>query len=169
MLWRDHAVTASSRPGYGISPIRSVFRSLTSVLFVAVVIQVGLAGYGIFDAIHKAKTAPLTQKALEDDIGAHGVFGYIVLLLMLLLLVVALAGRLGSSATRWSGGIFLLGVLQAILGASSTSAPALGVLHGINALAIYAGAALLAHRTWSEHRAGAGTGTGAPAPEAAEV
>lgn len=141
--------------------MRSVFRSLTSVLFVAVVVQVGLAGYGIFNAIHKAKTAPVTQKALEDDLGAHGVFGYIVLLIMLLLLIVALAGRLGATERKWAGGIFLLGLLQAILGAASTSAPALGFLHGINALAIYAAAALLAHKTWTEHRAGASKDSGA--------
>lgn len=149
--------------------MRSVFRSLTSVLFVAVVIQVGLAGYGIFNAIHKAKTAPVTQKALENDLGAHGLFGYVVLLAMLLLLLVALAGRLGSRESKWAAGIFLLGVLQAILGAASTSAPALGFLHGINALAIYAAAALLAHRTWTEHRASAGGGGNAPVPEVAEI
>lgn len=149
--------------------MRSVFRSLTSVLFVAVVVQVGLAGYGIFNAIHKAKTAPVTQKALEDDLGAHGVFGYIVLLLMLLLLIVALAGKLGSTESKWSGGVFLLGVLQAILGAASISAPALGFLHGINALAIYAATALLAHKTWTEHRASAGTGAGASGPETAGI
>jgi hypothetical protein len=147
--------------------MRSTFRSLTSVLFVAVVVQVGLAGYGIFNAIHKAKTAPVTQKALEDDLGAHGVFGYVVLLLMLLLLVVALAGRLGSNERRWAGGIFLLGVLQAILGAASTSAPALGFLHGINALVIYAAVALLAHRTWTEHKAAAGRGADSSGPEVA--
>src|SRR3974390_2227317 len=102
--------------------MRGVFRVLTSVLFVAVVIQVGLAGYGIFNAIHKAKTAPLTQKALEDDIGAHAGFGYLVLLIILVALVVAAAGRLGPAAIRWSGGIFLLGVLQAVLGSAATSA-----------------------------------------------
>lgn len=136
--------------------MRSVFRSLTSVLFVAVVVQVGLAGYGVFNAIHKAKTAPVAQKALEDDLGAHGVFGYVVLLLMLLLLVVALAGKLGSAESKWSGGIFLLGILQAILGAASISAPALGFLHAMNALAIYAAVALLAHRAWTENRPGTG-------------
>lgn len=149
--------------------MRSVFRSLTSVLFVAVVVQVGLAGYGIFNAIHKAKTAPVTQKALEDDLGAHGVFGYLVLLIMLLLLVVALAGRLGATERKWAGGIFLLGLLQAILGAASISAPALGFLHGINALAIYAAAALLAHKTWTQHSAGASSGTGTPGHEVAGV
>ncbi len=145
--------------------MRSAFRILTSVIFVAVVVQVGLAGYGIFNAIHKAKTAPLTQKALEDDIGAHSGFGYFVLLAMLLLLLVALAGKLGSAESKWAGGLFALGVLQAILGAASTSAPALGFLHGINALAIYAVSALLAHRTWTAHR----TATDPPAPEPARV
>ena len=135
--------------------MRNAFKWLTSALFVAVVVQVGLAGYGIFNAIHKAKTAPLAQKALEDDLGAHSAFGYVVVLIMLLLLIVSATGKLGPNERRWSGGIFLLGVLQVILGVVSVSAPAIGFLHGINALAIYAAAALLAHRTWSAERAGA--------------
>lgn len=135
--------------------MRSTFRVLTAVLFAAIVVQVGLAGYGIFNAIHKAKTAPIAQKALEDDLGAHAVFGYVVLLIMLLLLIVAAAGRLGPDERKRAAGIFLLGVLQVVLGAVSVSAPALGFLHGINALAIYAAAALLAHRTWTQDRAGA--------------
>jgi hypothetical protein len=135
--------------------MRSLFRWLTSILFAAVVIQVGLAGYGAFDAIHKAKSAPVSKKALEDSFGAHGVFGYIVLLVMLVAFIVASSGGLGSAKTKWAGGILVLGILQAVLGGVSPSVPALGFLHGINALAIYAAVALLAHKTWTEDKTAA--------------
>jgi len=146
---------------YMLRPIvRSVFRVLTSILFAAIVIQVGLAGYGAFDAIHKAKTAPIKLKPLEDSFGAHAVFGYVIVLVMLLLFMVASSAGLGSEKVRWSGGILALGVLQAILGAVSPSVPVIGFLHGINALAIYAAAALLAHRAWTEDRVAVAGPTG---------
>jgi hypothetical protein len=144
--------------------MRTAFRWLTSVLFVAIVVQVGFAGYGAFDVIHKAEQASvsLPKKTIEDSFNAHSGLGAIIVLLMLVLLIVSLAGRLGESHLRWSGGIFLLGVLQFVLGIVSTSVPWVGFLHAVNALAIYAAVALLAHRVWMKDR----PSTAAPAPSA---
>jgi hypothetical protein len=133
--------------------MRTAFRSLASVLFAAIVVQVGLAGYAAFDAIHKAEKAPISKKTIEDGFNAHGAVGTLIVLVMLALLIVSLAGRLGESYLKWSGGIFLLGILQFILGVASTSVPWLGFLHAVNALAIYAAVALLAHRVWTKARA----------------
>ncbi len=143
--------------------MRTAFRWLTSVLFVAVVAQVGFAAYGAFDAIHKAEKAPISQKTIEDSFNAHGFLGTLIVLVMLVLLIVAAAGRLGGRYVKWSGGIFLLGILQAVLGGVSTSVPPLGFLHGMNALAIYAAVALLAHRAWTEDRSGTAAPGAAPA------
>ncbi|HEV3319117.1 MAG TPA: DUF6220 domain-containing protein [Solirubrobacteraceae bacterium] len=143
--------------------MKTAFRWLTAVLFVAIVCQVGFAGYGAFDAIHKAENGPISKKTIEDTFNAHGFLGTLIVLVMLVLLIVAAAGRVGDSYLKWSGGIFLLGVLQAVLGAVSPSVPPLGFLHGLNALAIYAAVALLAHRVWTESRAAAA----APAASAA--
>ena len=126
------------------------------MLFVAIVVQVGFAAYGAFDAIHKAEKGPISQKTIEDSFNAHGFLGSLIVLVMLVLLIVAAAGRLGGLYVKWAGGILLLGIAQAILGGVSTSVPALGFLHGVNALAIYAAVAMLAHRVWTEERAGAG-------------
>lgn len=134
--------------------MRNAFRWLTSLLFIAVVVQIGFAGYGVFDVIHKAeKSGSLPKKTIEDTFNAHGAFGPIVIIIMLVLLVVSLAGRLGESNLKWSGGILLLGILQFVLGVVSTSVPWVGFFHGVNALAIYAASALLAHKTWTERRA----------------
>jgi heme A synthase len=145
--------------------MRTAFRWLTSVLFAAIVVQVGLAGYGAFAVIHKAEQASVSvpKKTIEDTFNAHGALGPIIVLIMLVLVIVSLAGRLGEGHLRWSGGIFLLGILQAVLGVVSTSVPWLGFLHAVNALAIYAAVALLAHRVWTQDR---GPSTAAPAPSA---
>ncbi len=118
----------------------------------AIVVQVGLAGYGAFNAVHKAENSPVSQKTIEDGFSAHMALGYLIVLIMLLLLVVAAAGRLGSASVRFSAILLGLGILQAILGIASESVPAIGPLHTINALAIYAVSALLAHRTWTSDR-----------------
>ena len=133
--------------------MRTLFRWLTTVLFVAIVVQVALAAYGAFDAVHKAEKAAVSQKTIEDGFNAHVALGYVIVLVMLALLIVAAAGRLGASAIRFSAILVVLGILQAILGMASESTPAIGPLHGINALAIYAVSALLAHRAWTEGRA----------------
>ena len=131
----------------------SAFKYLTSLLFVAVVVQVGLAGYGAFNAIHKAdKDHTITKKQIENGFDPHGLVGSLVGLLIILLVIAAAAGRLGQPWIKWTLGLLVLGVLQFVFAAVSTSTPAVGFLHGINALAIYAAAGLLAHRAWTSGR-----------------
>jgi hypothetical protein len=132
--------------------MRQAFKVLTSLLFVAVVVQVGFAGYGAFNAIDKAdKDKTVTKKTIENGFDPHGVVGTLVLALMLLLVLTALIGRLGPLYAKWTTGLFVLGLLQMLFAYLGTkSAPVGGFLHGINALAIYAAAALLAHRAWTQ-------------------
>ena len=136
--------------------MRTTFRYLTSVLFVAVLVQVALAAFGAFDAVHKSKHAPVAHTTIDNGFAAHVLLGYIIILVMLLLLIVAAAGRLGPTPIRFAGALLLAGIVQAILGSISENAPAVGVLHGINALAIYALSGLLAHRIWTADRAAIG-------------
>jgi hypothetical protein len=132
--------------------MRQAFKVLTSLLFVAVVVQVGFAGYGAFNAIDKAdKDKTVTKKTIENGFDPHGIVGTVVLALMLLLVLTALIGRLGPLYAKWTTGLFVLGLLQMLFAYLGTkSAPVGGFLHGINALAIYAAAALLAHRAWTQ-------------------
>jgi hypothetical protein len=132
--------------------MREAFKYLTSLLFLAVVVQVGFAGYGAFNAIDKAdKGGPITKKTIENGFDPHGAIGMVVIVVLLLLVVTAAAGRVGSLYLKWSVGLLALGLLQWLFAYLGTkSAPVGGFLHGINALAIYAGAALLAHRAWTQ-------------------
>jgi hypothetical protein len=131
--------------------MRQAFKILTSLLFLAVVVQVGFAGYGAFNAIDKADHGKtVTKKTIENGFDPHGVVGTIVLVLMLLLVLSAALGRLGPLYAKWTTGLVVLGVLQVLFAYLGTKSAPLGFLHGIDALAIYALAALLAHRAWTE-------------------
>jgi hypothetical protein len=80
---------------------------------------------------------------------------------MLLLVIVAAAGHLGPTALKFSVALLIAGILQTAFAALGRSVPVLGFLHVVNALAIYAVAALLAHRAWTR-----GMGPAAPAAAA---
>ena len=141
--------------------MNNAFKYLTSVLFVAVVVQVALAGYGVFYALRKAnKHGSVTKSAFEHGFHAHAIVGSLILVVMLLLVIAAAAGRLGPTALKFSIGLLVAGILQMVFAALGRSVPALGFLHVVNALVIYAVAALLAHRAWTR-------GIGTPAPAAA--
>ena len=129
--------------------MRALFRLVAAVLFVAVIVQIALAAYGGFHAVHAAKHASISKKTIDNGFNPHISLGYIIVIVMIALLLIAVAGRLGQSSIRWSGVILILGVVQAILGSVSESVPAIGPLHGLNALAIFATTGLLAHRSWT--------------------
>jgi hypothetical protein len=135
--------------------LRQAFKYLASLLFLAIVVQVGFAGYGVFHALDKAdKDGTVTKKTIESGFDPHGIVGTLIVFVMLLLLITAAAGRVGSPYVKWAGGLFVLGLLQMLFAYLGTkSAPVGGFLHGINALAIYAAAALLAHRVWTQRPA----------------
>jgi hypothetical protein len=127
----------------------NAFKYLTSVLFAAVVVQVALAGYGVFYTLHKANKAGSASKStFEHGFHAHAILGTVILVVMILLVLAALAGRLGP-AVKFSVALLVAGILQMVFAALGRSVPVLGFLHVVNALAIYAAAALLAHRTWT--------------------
>jgi hypothetical protein len=142
-----------------LQSVRTVYRYLTATIFALIVVQIGLAAYGAFDEIHKAEGAPVTKKSAEDAFGAHAILGSVVVLLMIVLLIVAVAGRMDVAKVRWAAIIAGLGVLQFILGVVSTSTPAVGFLHGLNATAIFVATGMLAHRTWRSDQAGADADT----------
>jgi hypothetical protein len=135
--------------------LRQAFKYLTSLLFLAVVVQVGFAGYGAFNAIDKAdKGGTITKKTIENGFDPHGVIGTVIIVVMLLLAISAAAGRVGSLYVKWAVGLLVLGLLQMLFAYLGTKSAAVGgFLHGINALAIYAGAAVLAHRAWTQRPA----------------
>jgi hypothetical protein len=126
--------------------MRTAFRILATLTSLAVIVQVGFAGYGAFNAIDKADDAgSITKKTVENGFDPHGIFGTLVIALMLILLIVALVGRIH---VRTAAILFGLGIVQMLLAWGGTAAAWVGFFHGVNALAIAGIAGSLAGNLW---------------------
>ena len=127
--------------------MRAAFKYLVGLFFVGVVAQVGLAGVGAFHTVSKNDDGPLAKQKAGDWFGAHAAVGYLLVLLSLLLLLVALAARDGR-LRRGAGLLFGLMIVQVLLAWLGGGVWALGFLHPINALAIFAFSGMLAAAEW---------------------
>ena len=134
--------------------LRSVFRFWAVLVFVAVLAQVGAAGYGAFYTANKLddKGDVLTHNGFENGWDFHAGFGYIVVLGGLILLVLALLASPGRGLVILSAILAALFVIQVLLAYLGTAVPGAGFLHPLNALLLFAGTGLLAHRLWAGAR-----------------
>jgi hypothetical protein len=115
--------------------VRLAFISVAWLFLACVVVQVFLAGLGVF--------------AGAQNFTLHREFGYLFGWLTLVLLLLALVGRLDR---RWIGLSALLLVLfafQSVFVALREIMPAAAALHPVNALAIFAVALHVARRSRS--------------------
>jgi heme A synthase len=136
----------------------AAFRIWASLLSLAVIVQVGLAGYGAFHAVNVSDDkGAIGKKSVEDGFSAHSALGYIIFLAAIVLVILAFLARRHAPEAgrlRWSGIILGLVVVQILLAWVSMAASGLGVLHAMNALAIAGVAGSLVGREWARHRAG---------------
>jgi Family of unknown function (DUF6220) len=116
---------------------RSLHGGLAHLFAGLVVVQFFLAGLGAFTTIHNKKYS-------DANFDAHAILGTLMVVLALVILIVAAVGRWSPWATRLSGALLGLMVVQFALGAiGSGTAPWVGGLHAVNALLITAVAYLL--------------------------
>ncbi|MBA3843211.1 MAG: hypothetical protein H0X39_11480 [Actinobacteria bacterium] len=127
--------------------MRSAFKYLAGLFFVGIVVQVGLAGIGAFHAVNKNDDGPIAKDKASDWYSAHGIVGSVLVLVALLLLIVALIAR-DKTWRKQAGVLFVLMILQLVFAGLGSSVWALGFLHPINALAIFALSGMLAHSAW---------------------
>jgi hypothetical protein len=128
--------------------MRQVFRWWALLLFLAIVVQIGLAGVGAFRSVKLADKAGLVQKhTLEDFWNPHVALGYVIVLGALVLVVIATIGR--RDEVRWSGLLFGLTIVQVLLAWLAGWKGALGFFHPINALLVFGVCGLIVHRTWT--------------------
>jgi hypothetical protein len=133
--------------------VRSAFKYLVVLIFAGVVVQVGLAGTGAFRAVHANDDAAIAKGQAGDWFGPHAVLGYLLVLLSLLALGVGWASR--DARLRRGGGLLMgLMVVQVLLAWLGGAFWALGFLHPINALALFAVSGMLAAAEWRTQRHG---------------
>lgn len=130
--------------------MRGVYKYFVSIMTVAVVVQIGLAGFGAFDTADKlsSKGSSIDEKSFENSFGPHAALGTFIVLSGLVLLLISFSTRDGRRMKR-SGIIFGLLVLQLLLAWFGASVPfLLGALHPLNAFLILAVLGSTAYREW---------------------
>jgi hypothetical protein len=143
---------------------RAIYRVWVSLMTLAVVVQIGFAGYGAFDTADKADSGTVNENSFEDSFGLHIGLGYLILFSSFILLLLSFGAR-GKQRILRSAAAFVLIFIQIILGENGTSAPyALGALHPINAFIILGLLGSMTYREWwVERRASVEPATVAPA------
>ena len=121
---------------------RVAFAAVAWLFLACVVIQVFLAGLGVF--------------AGPSNFELHRNFGYIFGLLTVVMVVIAAIGRLGRRLIGLSALLVLLFTLQSVFIAFREGLPAAAALHPVNALAIFWVAQLVARDALQLARADSG-------------
>jgi hypothetical protein len=150
--------------------MRKLYTGLAWTVAGAVVIQAAAIAFAFGGMLNLVSEGGVVDKALLESFQAagvgemgfliHGLVGGILIpLIALVLFVVSLFLR-ARGARLWAAITFALVALQVVLGFSITDAPYLGLLHGANALAVVATAAVAALRVGRvRHAESAPTGT----------
>ena len=154
--------------------MRTIYRVLAYLVALEVVIQAAAIAYAIFGEGRYVEGGGVVDKALiESDtipfpevVGfiVHGINGQMVIPALAVLLLVASFFAKLPGGVRWAGIVVVAVVVQVLLGLFAHGLPALGMLHGINALIVFStavGAARLSRAERGERRA--------PVSERAEV
>jgi len=123
--------------------MRTAYRVLAYLLVLSVAVQASLIAFGAFALEDSIDNGPVSD---GDTTGVtlHHSFAYVVALFAIALLAVSFGAKV-EHGVRWAAIPFGLVVAQFFFAYAAYSAPVVGVLHGLNALAIFA-VALLAGR-----------------------
>jgi hypothetical protein len=147
---------------------RGIYKYFVSLMALAIVVQIGLAGFGAFDTADKLSSdgSSVDEKSFENSFGPHAALGTFIVLSGLLLLLFSFGTRDGRRMKR-SGIIFGLLVLQLMLAWTGASVPfLLGALHPLNAFLILAVVGTTAYREWKPAVEESPEVEAAPAPAA---
>ncbi len=122
-------IRSFARPAHAIA---------TAAFLCCAVVQVFLAGLGVFDDPRAFVT--------------HREFGYLFGWLTLVILILALAGREPRRITGLSALLLVLFALQSVFVALRADMPAVAALHPLNGFAILAVAGVLTRLSWAARR-----------------
>jgi hypothetical protein len=120
--------------------VKQTYRVVSGLIALGVLTQAAAIAYGWFNALHDVDNGLIIDKNYDGNAG-HGIhafvgFNVMPLLGLILLIVSFFAAKSVPGARKWAGIVFGLILLQVALAMFAFSVPALGALHGINALAV---------------------------------
>lgn len=128
--------------------MRSAYRILAYIVAVEVAIEAAAIAYalaGLGKWIEDGGTLDKATMESEDTpftgvsgFIVHGINGQMVIpLIALILLIVSFFAKI-PGGSKWAGLVLLVVVIQVLLGLFSHELPQLGMLHGVNALILFA-------------------------------
>ena len=142
--------------GEGVPHMRRAYHVLAYLIAVEVVVQAMMMATAVAGLDHWIEDGATVNKHVMDKHPSFtGSFGFpvhaingemLIPLLALALLVISFMAKV-VGGTRWALYILGLIVVQVVLGVSQGKVPFLGLLHGLNAFAIFAVAVLAARRS----------------------
>ena len=135
-----------------MNAFRAIYRFWVSLVTLAVVLEIGFAGYGAFDTADKVDGGTVDEDSFEDSFGAHIGFGYLIFLATIVLLLLSFGAR-GKQRILRSVAVVVLVVIQILLAWTGAAAPyAAGALHPINAFIILGLLGSITYREWKVER-----------------
>ena len=146
--------------------MRSAYRWLAWIIAAEVAIQAAAIAFAVFGMSKWVEDGGvLNKQVMESDSGpdfsgvagfmVHGINGQMVIpLLAIALLVVSFFARV-PSGVKWAAFVLIAVVVQVLLGMFAHALPSLGMLHGLNAMVLFALAVLAARRAGATADAGA--------------
>ena len=121
--------------------MKQTYRVVAGLIALGVLVQAGAIAAGWFTAIHDVDNGLVIDKNYDGNAfhSLHGFVGFNVMpaLGLILLVVSFFAAKSVPGARKWGAIVFGLIILQVALALFAFSVPALGGLHGINALAVF--------------------------------
>jgi hypothetical protein len=133
----------------------TLYRYWITLLFAAVVAQIGGAAYGAFYSAQKLadQTGPddrrvIDETAFEHGFSFHTAFGYLIFVGAVALLLIAVGARLGKTTTLVALAVTVAVAVQIVLAWMSESVHAIGFLHGVNALVVFGLTGYLSAQAW---------------------
>jgi hypothetical protein len=134
--------------------LRALYRYAVAVLFVAVLAQIGAAGYGAFYVANKldGEDDTLSHKGFEHGWDFHTGLGWFIVAGGILLFLIALAARVGRPRIWFQLATAVALIVQLLLAWLGEAVPGAGFLHPLNAFVILGLTGQIAFRVWREHR-----------------
>jgi hypothetical protein len=130
--------------------VKGVYKWWATLVFAAVIVQIGLAGYGAFYVVGKTDNGGVANDdTISNGFDLHVAWGYLgVGLSMLIFLVIGVIAGVGKWRLVPHGPLFALWFLQVVLAIGGYATPYVGFFHPVNALLIFALSGMTVRNVW---------------------
>jgi hypothetical protein len=121
--------------------VRQTYRVLAGLIALGVVVQAAAIAFGWFAAISDVDNGLVIDKNYEGNAGhaLHGIVGFYVMpvLGLVFLIVSFVAAKAVPRGRTWAAIVFVAILVQVTLAFLAFGLPAIGALHGLNALVVF--------------------------------